>query len=473
MSEIYQAGEAKKRPGVYGRYTTPTKKNIAEALTGVFAIPVKADFGPVGTVTVHTNKESVEELYGAGGTVKGAFHLFEGGASKVYLYRLGTDGTAGEVKLEDTEGKEQVHLTTKYVTNLQFNVTLSRKSSDSTKKEFAVYQETTLKEKLEFEAGENADEAANLIEAIQSNSSIFEAKRAEDQTAGICQLSDVNQKQITVGTNPNPEKEDYDKALEAFEPYKWNVLVLDITYKESRDFIKTAMDRMKEAGSIGICVVGDSADTDFETRLEYAKELNSEYFVYTGSGYVDTEGNKIDGYEAVAMQAAVIGSTPSNQSVVHAVLPNAVDLVEVFKREDYIRAIDAGMVLLSSNEEGQVWFDSGVTTLTNLKENQDPGWKKIRRTMTRYEMWDRIDKAVAPLIGKVHCNSDGVANIIKVAKDVLDDMVKENKLKDGADFFEDVEHPLETDTAYFVIAASDVDSLEKIYLNYQFSFAAE
>ena len=42
----------------------------------------------------------------------------------------------------------------------------------------------------------------------------------------------------------------------------------------------------------------------------------------------------------------------------------------------------------------------------------------------------------------------------------------------GADFFEDKENPHGTDDVRFVIKVTDLDSLEKVYLNYQFSFGA-
>ena len=149
------------------------------------------------------------------------------------------------------------------------------------------------------------------------------------------------------------------------------------------------------------------------------------------------------------------------------------DTLEVLKNEEYIEAIKNGMLLLSPNEEGEVWFDSGVNTLTTLNENQDAGWKKIRRTMTRYEMFDRIDRTITPLVGRVNCDSDGISNVVKVAQDVLIAMVSEGKLMDGANFYEDPEQPHGPDNAHFIIEASDIDSLEKIYLNYQFSFSGE
>jgi len=103
MGGTYQAGEEKVRPGVYRRYTTQDKKLVAGAMTGVFAIPVKADFGPVGTVTIHTKQDSVKEMYGMGGTVKGALNLFEGGAAKVHVYRLGTPLARQSLRIQKTQ----------------------------------------------------------------------------------------------------------------------------------------------------------------------------------------------------------------------------------------------------------------------------------------------------------------------------------------------------------------------------------
>ena len=91
MAGTYRVGEEKVRPGVYRRYTTQNNQGVAGAMTGVFAIPVHADFGPLGTVTTHTKFDTVKELYGEGGTVKGVKNLFKGGAVKVFVYRLGTE----------------------------------------------------------------------------------------------------------------------------------------------------------------------------------------------------------------------------------------------------------------------------------------------------------------------------------------------------------------------------------------------
>lgn len=469
MGGTYQAGEEKVRPGVYRRYTTQDKKLVAGAMTGVFAIPVKADFGPVGTVTIHTKQDSVKEMYGMGGTVKGALNLFEGGATKVHVYRLGTGGTTGKLEIMDAEDAAAVTLETKYPSNIKFAVSLKQKLGSETKKELLVYQGAVLKEKFEYEVQAEGDEGQILTDIVNARSAVFHAVKVAEGK----KLAAVSQKEITPGTNPTVTNEDYSAALEAFEAYKWNILVTDTVDTAVHELLKAYMERLKNNGSIGSCVVGEGSNVAFEDRIAHAKAFDSEYFIYTGSGYVDMEGNSVDGYEAVTMQAGIIGSTPSNRSVVHTVVPNAVDTLEVLKNEDYIQAIENGMLLLSPSEEGEVWFDSGVNTLTTLNENQDAGWKKIRRTMTRYEMFDRIDRTITPLVGRVNCDSDGISNVVKVAQDVLIAMVNEGKLMDGASFYEDPEQLHGPDNVHFIIEASDIDSLEKIYLNYQFSFSGE
>jgi hypothetical protein len=50
-------------------------------------------------------------------------------------------------------------------------------------------------------------------------------------------------------------------------------------------------------------------------------------------------------------------------------------------------------------------------------------------------------------------------------------MVSEGKLASGAKFVEDTANPASGDSAWFVVQADDIDSLEKIYLQYQFRYS--
>ncbi len=78
---------------------------------------------------------------------------------------------------------------------------------------------------------------------------------------------------------------------------------------------------------------------------------------------------------AAARLAGAIAATPSNKSIVHRAIKNAIDVPEKFTNAQYEEAILSGMILFSKSSDGQIWFDSGVTTLVAPDENQDAGWK--------------------------------------------------------------------------------------------------
>ena len=50
-------------------------------------------------------------------------------------------------------------------------------------------------------------------------------------------------------------------------------------------------------------------------------------------------------------------------------------------------------------------------------------------------------------------------------------MIAEKKLFDGASIYEDPDRPYESDSAWFILAADDIDTLEKIYVNYHLRFS--
>lgn len=129
----------------------------------------------------------------------------------------------------------------------------------------------------------------------------------------------------------------------------------------------------------------------------------------------------------------------------------------------------SGMILFSKSSDGQIWFDSGVTTLVAPDENQDAGWKKLKRTKVRNELMHRLDVIMERLIGKVNCDDNGIADVLQAGMGLLKDMAREKKILDGATFTLDAENPKTSDSAWFVVEADDIDSLEKIYLHYRFS----
>lgn len=468
MGAIFRAGEQKVRPGVYRRYENAGGSSVPGAIYGVFAIAVHANFGPLGTISVFGKDQvnDLKEMYGTGGTVDAALALFDGGASKVNIYRLGTGGKVASANITGENG-DIVKLETKYPTANKYNYSIKPILGDDTKKQILVYEDAVLLETIDFMVAE--DEKANIVEAVNGKSKYLTATAGE--ASG--KASTATNVALTDGAEPTVTTESYSEAFEAFEAIKWNYLVIDTVETAVHALVQAYVDRIFENGGLGSCIIGEPTTVEFATRCEHAKAFNDEKIIYLGSGYEDADGNKVDGYFAIAKQAGIIGSLGSNMSATHTVVPGAVNTLEKLKNSQYETAIQSGMLLLSPNEEGQVWFDAAINTLVTPAENQDDGWKKIRRTSTRFEMFDRIDRAVAPLIGQVNCDNIGIGDVIMSAQAVLDAMVSEGKLQAGASIVEDTEYRRGPDYAYFVIVANDLDSLEKIYLRYQFRFSAE
>lgn len=466
MSGLYMKGEEKARAGVYRRHEKVSGSTVASAMNGVFAIPVQAEFGPIGEVKKVTSKSELEAIYMKAGTVDAAGKLFETGANTVYVYRLGTGGAKGSLTIKNTESASVVTLETAYETDLPFAITLKQKLGDTTTKECSIYNGATLVEKIAFLAGEN--EVDNFVEAMKDSNYLVATK--SEGAAGT--LETLAQSALTGGSGATVTNEDYGNAFTAFEPYRWNVLVLDTVDSDVQAVAKSFMDRIHENDSLGICVLGEASTSSLKTRMTNAKAYNAPYFVYCGSGFMDTAGNRIDGYLSVAVQAGIIGCKESSGSIVHTEIPDAESCIEKLTDAQYIEAINSGLLLLSEGREGQVWFDSGVNTYTILAENDDEGWKKIKRTAVRYEVFDRINRTLEPLVGKINCDDVGVGNVIQQAKLVLAEMVLEKKILDTYDFYEDTENPHVADHAHFIIKLDDIDSLEKIYLTYQFQYVA-
>lgn len=469
MSVIYNVGETKKRPGIYRRHSNIGLTSLAGGQDGICAIPVKAEWGPLGVVVRNTQSSNLTDTYGTGAydstkyTVPAAEAMFKGGASTVYTYRLGTGGKAGELKLGD-----DITITAKYPGAMAISVAVQKKLGDDKTKQFLVYTGSTLVEKFEF-AADTQNEGENLKAAVASSAYII----ATGSATTVAELA-VASGALAGGENPSVTNVDYSKAFAALESYYYNTIALDIDDDENMTYsklLKIYFDGAYKLGKLGIAVVGQKSTVAFATRCANAKSFNDEKVVFLGGGYKAGTENK-DGVLSICYTAGVIAATPSNQGITHTTIGEATELCESLTFAQYEEAIDAGMLVLSVASDGSIWYDSGINTLTKLDETQDEGWKKIRRVKVRHEMIDRLDRALAPKVGKVSADSDGIADIVQTAQRVLDSMSNnEGKLQPGASFVEDPSNPYSGDSAWFLIQADDIDSLEKIYMHYQFRYS--
>lgn len=470
MAMFYVEGERKKRAGVYQRYSKRGQDPVPGALVGVVSVTIQADWGPLGVVnTFYTdNQDDVKKVYGTGGTVDAVAEIFAGGAQEVHVIRIGTEAenSKSNLVLKDGADAEVIKVEAKYPGTKVFNIAVQEKLSDATIKQFIVYEDTTKVETLEFAAGEGELEA---LLAAAANSPYITLTKIADGNGVIAVLANTP---MTAGINPAVTNETYSDAFNALEPYDANTLVTDTDDKAVHDLLAVYINRVYRGGKNITATIGcDAINMDMATRYANAKSYNNELVNYFGHYWEDSNGAIVSGYKAIARVAGYIASTPSNKSIVHKVINGAVTLPERLTNAQYEDAIDNGCLMLSISPDKAIWFDSGINTRTVLEDNQDAGWKKIKRTAVRNEAMSRIDQAIAMKTGKVNNDSDGQADVKQAALNVLNLMAVEKKILPGATFELDPQNPAQGDESWWVIEMDDIDTMEKIYLHYRYRYS--
>lgn len=472
MSAFYLNGETKIRPGLYNRFTRRSGTGSTSATVGVCAVPIHASWGPFG-VTVHDSAKSVTDTYGnadIGNTVAAALALFAGGASKVYVCRLGesdSSAKAGTLELQNTAESPEavVTITAKYAGTRPLSVSI--RDTGIGYKELTVYDGTTKCESFTFASGSDADEAANLVQAAQGSNYITAALTDSATTKTV---ASVNSASLQGGVNPTVTTQHYHDAFQNFSGYEYNIVTLDTVDSSVQTLLKEWLNEEYNLGHLFRVVLGNPGE-DFSDLITNAKQQDDCKILYSGICGWDENDDEVTGYQALCLVAGTIAATPSNESIVHRSIPG-IAKIKPFTNAEYETAITSGLLLASYSPEGIVWFDSGINTLMNPTADQDEGWKKNRRVATRFELCDRLNKKTAPLIGKINCDNDGVALFIQYAQGVINEMVNEGKLFSTTTITEDPDKPRTADSAWFRIVVDDIDSLEKGYIDWQFSFTA-
>ena len=368
MAIFYNEGEVKTRPGVYQRHTNSGFNAPVSSQDGFCAIPVQAAWGPLGKVVRNIvasdlTKNYGSGTYGTGHTVPAAAAMFDGGASVVYTYRLGSGGE--KASKEITSG---LTATAKYPGTMAVSIAVQEKLGDATVKKFQVYAGNSLVEEFSF-AADGKTEGANLIAAAK-NSKYVDVTGAAETVPVLAVASGA----LEGGVNPTVTNEDYSKAFAAFEPFWYNTITLDVDDPDMTLSLLLAsyLANAYKLGKLGIAVVGDKTTVDFETRCAHAKAFNDCKVVYLGGGWMSGTENK-DGVMAICYTAGLIAATPSNQGIVHTVINGATELCESLTNAQHVDAINAGMLMVSMSSDGSIWFDSGVNTHYSRREDSGPG----------------------------------------------------------------------------------------------------
>lgn len=461
----FAKGEVKVRPGVYHRYENSGGSRVAEARNGIGAGIFRAKWGPLNKVVELDVTSDVNALFGSGATEDLVTEMFNGGISSGKFVRIGSGGSAPSVKLKTEEGINAVTITGAYVGSRPLSVSV-RESITGENKEFLIYEGATVVFSVSFATAE--DEIAVLVNAINGATKEFGAK-AETGVSG--KIAVVVQKAMAGGEDPSVEVADYSRGLSALEATVFNCLAVDSDDVAVHALVNAFLTRVYTAGSYPMACVAENRDVELETRMKHAASYNNEMMHLVLNPAYSVGGKLADGYLLAARVAGMIASVASNASLTHQIISGYESVAEPLTNTQVVKALRSGCVVLTENSSSQVWIEQGINTLVTPDADQDEGWKKIRRVKTRFELMQRIDDTLEVLVGKVNNDTDGRAALIASAQAVIDYMASEKKLLPGGTFSEDSTQVSEGDYAYFVIAVDDIDSIEKIYLDYKFRFS--
>ena len=469
----FQVGEQKIRPGVYVRVTNIGEPQEAVVPQGIVAALFRASWGLLGQSVVLENADAVTSTFGTDGTTDTALEAFRGGCRQVVAYRLGSGGSPASVTLVDMNGTPEnvVTITAKYPGSRgnNFAVTVRDSLTDTAMRELLLFEGATLFQTIPFAKGtDGAGEPQALVDAIAaSNSPYITATKISD---GSKLLAIATQTALTGGADPTVDGESYSQALSAIEAVTWNVLVVDSEDPVTHTAVQAYIDRVRSEGKRVLAVISEPTSEALSTRLDNARAFNDFAIVYVANGFRGSDGVAREGYRAAARVAGMVASAQITESLTHAVVRGATELVGALTNAEIEQAIQSGALVFSISSQRQVQIEYGINTFVSPTADYDAGWKKIRRVRTRDNLIARISATWEPLIGKLNNNPDGRATLVAAAQGVINDMIRDGALSAGT-ITEDPNNPPSGDSAWFVCQVDDNDSAEKLYITFGFRFA--
>ena len=466
MAGTYVLGETKVRPGAYFNIQKKGTGQQSGTVSGVTAVLFRSDFGPLNTAVELNPDDGFANTFGNGGTTDAIQEANQRRSADNYcLPSLVMEVTSANCHSEHSRGTGGSKNHSSISGKEAFTVTVREKLTDSTLKECIIYAGVTEFEKVEFTAG--AGEAKALADAFAATKKFkAEVQSGKDQAI----VMNVSQNAFTPGTDPQVTNEDYSNGFVAVEPYEFNTICVDTEETAVHILMQSFMKRIFGVGSLTQGVVAEKHTVDLETRMSHAASFNDEKMNYVLNAYVNEQGKEIDGYQTAARLAGMIGACASNSSLTHTVVSGFSEILERLTNTQMIAAEKKGCIVLSYSSAKQVWIDNAINTLITPADNQDDGWKKIRRVKTRFELIRRMNAAADALVGKVDNDKDGRSTVVSQLQAIGDNMIAEGKLT-AITVSESAVNVADGDSAWFDIDVVDKDSMEHIYLSYRFQFS--
>lgn len=458
---LFKLGETKARPGTYWRYENVGGPEPRIANLGVNATIAQLNWGPVGKpfrVERH-QMDNLKEVVGSGIGADAIRQNFLGGATYIWVLRIGNGGTKPTITIEADDAKSLV-FETLYETDRTLQV-ITRESLDGKSKDFIILEDGRRLETHTVKAG--VGEVAELKESIAKSKYL---KFASGEATTVKVGSTV---ESTGGANPTAAAEDYILNFEVINKKFWDALFLDTTDVGVKAAANAFIRRRLEEGGRSMLFLGrENPEATVEEGIAEAKTYNNflTHLVHNGA---KVAGIDLVGPLIAARIAGLVTSSSYKTGATFGLIDGSVELIGEPTPAEYGEANENGLMTLSYDPDGMVQIERGINTLVSLGEDEDAGWKKIRRVKTRFFLIEdvlyKIDKKMRAGVD----NSEDVrAFICQLGDSSIAQMIRDGALASGR-LIVDPDNPPVGDSAWFrFVDIIDLDSLEKAYSTAEF-----
>lgn len=460
---LYKLGETKKRPGTYIRWVNVGGPEPQPSNLGVCATVAQLNWGELGKPfrLERSQMDNLKEYVGTGVGADAIHQAFLGGATFVWVLRIGEGGKKGTVTIESDDAQNFVFQTL-YETDREFQV-LTRESIDGKSKDFIIAEDGRRLETHKVDTSEN--EVAELKESIAKSKYLsFVSGEAKTIPVGITA-------EVTGGANPTATAEDYVSSFEIINKRFWDALFLDTTDVGIKAAANAFIRRRLEEGGRSFLFLGrEDPEAPVSEGIEEAKAYNSflTHLIHNGARVT---GIDLVGPLIAARIAGMVTSTSYKTGATFGIIDGSVELIGEPTNTEYGEANESGLMTLSYNPDGLVQIERGINTLVSLGEGEDDGWKKIRRVKTRFHLIEEVLYKVDKIMRAGADNSDDTrAFICQQGDSTIQQMIRDGALESGK-MIVDPDRPPHGDSAWFkFVDVIDLDSLEKAYNTAEFQY---
>lgn len=349
----------KVRPGIYINFRSAGSPTAATGIRGTVAIAKALSWGPIGQVTAIEAGKDTRPYIGYALTEPGALFLremFKGtnvtsAPTKVLLYRLPAEGAAqASAVIGGAEGAGGLTVTALYpgIKGNSIAVVVAADVDEPDKFTVSTAVDNQVADSQFVEKAED----------LQPNAWVtFSGTGALTPTAGVF---------LTGGADGTVQPAAYASALEALEPYSFDILAYDGTDSTVRDAMISFVKRL-----------ADQEGRYAQLVTSGAQGADSQFVINCSSGVVLDDGTELAAYEVVWWLAGAEAGAQYYQSLSSAAYPGAADVLVQQSDSQISDGILAGNIVLSYDSDlGQVQVETDINTLTTYTKETGKEFRK-------------------------------------------------------------------------------------------------